>query len=134
MVKIYQLKLTKRISSTATSDPPCLLHWRLLIQFIFPNFLYLSCESNLASDDLSLLSLSLSQINQETSTHEFLHDTTIFYPYDIGAFPLDFVTIYTAQHSDPMILDILEYGIYKGNSFYVMHLKVIEKKTPTKIC
>ena len=115
MVKTSQLKLTTIISSTATSDSSCLLNWRLLIQFIFPNFLYLSCESNLASDELSLLSLSLSQSIQETSTHEFLRDTIIFYPYYIGAFPLDFVTIYTAQHFDPMILDILEYGIYNEN-------------------
>ena len=106
---------------------PRLLHWRLLIEEFAPKLVYIKGETNIVADNLSRLPLVPLERKQEPSNPntnslddaiELLAELLLYYPRDVPRFPLGFENIQQEQQQDPILLALLQQGVYNEEEFH----------------
>ena len=121
-----------------------LLHWRLLIEDFAPKLVYIQGEKNIVADNLSRLPLKPLERKQETNSSanyndgiqmalKSLAESLLYYPDDVPVFPLGFENIRMQQQQDPVLLALLEQGIYTEQEYYGTNLICTLQNNQTKI-
>ena len=111
-----------------------LLHWRLLVEEFLPKFEYVPGPSNVVADQLLRLPLTASERkNDLDELQAHLIDSFLFYPEDVPVFPLGFPAIAQAQQNDPILLALLQQGIYTQQQFGETQLICYQQDQANKI-